>query len=134
MSDFSNRVCVCVCLIVCFNKMFKRLHLAFYELEMLTWRCPASSILTWVLFFPFSFNSLIRISLKGWHMLVNLCFHIFLTCVIFVGGVTQTRNASVCQAVSQSKKLKWKNFLLEISCFINYKRKIVPLKHFSLAN
>ncbi|XP_057402650.1 adhesion G protein-coupled receptor A3 isoform X4 [Balaenoptera acutorostrata] len=44
-------------------------------------------------------HSLIRISLKGWHMLVNLCFHIFLTCVIFVGGVTQTRNASVCQAV-----------------------------------
>ncbi|XP_055986318.1 adhesion G protein-coupled receptor A3 [Sorex fumeus] len=44
-------------------------------------------------------HSLIRISLKGWHMLVNLCFHIFLTCVVFVGGVTQTRNASVCQAV-----------------------------------
>ncbi|XP_011846698.1 PREDICTED: probable G-protein coupled receptor 125 [Mandrillus leucophaeus] len=44
-------------------------------------------------------NSLIRISLKSWHMLVNLCFHIFLTCVVFVGGITQTRNASVCQAV-----------------------------------
>ncbi|XP_025293012.1 adhesion G protein-coupled receptor A3 [Canis lupus familiaris] len=44
-------------------------------------------------------HSLIRISLKGWHMLVNLCFHIFLTCVVFVGGITQTRNASVCQAV-----------------------------------
>uniref|UniRef100_A0A8D0N922 G-protein coupled receptors family 2 profile 2 domain-containing protein n=1 Tax=Sus scrofa TaxID=9823 RepID=A0A8D0N922_PIG len=42
---------------------------------------------------------LIRISLKGWHMLVNLCFHIFLTCVVFVGGITQTRNTSVCQAV-----------------------------------
>uniref|UniRef100_A0A2K6GMN2 Adhesion G protein-coupled receptor A3 n=1 Tax=Propithecus coquereli TaxID=379532 RepID=A0A2K6GMN2_PROCO len=44
-------------------------------------------------------HSLIRISLKSWHMLVNLCFHIFLTCVVFVGGITQTRNASVCQAV-----------------------------------
>ncbi|XP_052497855.1 adhesion G protein-coupled receptor A3 isoform X2 [Budorcas taxicolor] len=44
-------------------------------------------------------HSLIRISLKGWHMLVNLCFHIFLTCVVFVGGISQTRNASVCQAV-----------------------------------
>ncbi|XP_045429631.1 adhesion G protein-coupled receptor A3 isoform X2 [Pipistrellus kuhlii] len=44
-------------------------------------------------------HSLIRISLKGWHMLVNLCLHIFLTCVVFVGGITQTRNASVCQAV-----------------------------------
>ncbi|XP_054364958.1 adhesion G protein-coupled receptor A3 isoform X4 [Mirounga angustirostris] len=44
-------------------------------------------------------HSLIRISLKGWHMLVNLCFHVFLTCVVFVGGITQTRNGSVCQAV-----------------------------------
>ncbi|XP_030744489.1 adhesion G protein-coupled receptor A3-like, partial [Echinops telfairi] len=44
-------------------------------------------------------RSLIRISLKSWHMLVNLCFHLFLTCVVFVGGITQTRNASVCQAV-----------------------------------
>ena len=51
-------------------------------------------------------HSLIRISLKGWHMLVNLCFHIFLTCVVFVGGISQTRNASVCQAVSQSEKVK----------------------------
>ena len=32
-------------------------------------------------------------------MLVNLCFHIFLTCVVFVGGISQTRNASICQAV-----------------------------------
>uniref|UniRef100_A0A7N4P029 Adhesion G protein-coupled receptor A3 n=1 Tax=Sarcophilus harrisii TaxID=9305 RepID=A0A7N4P029_SARHA len=44
-------------------------------------------------------HSLIRISLKSWHMLVNLCFHIFLTCGVFVGGITQTQNASICQAV-----------------------------------
>ncbi|KAK6493585.1 adhesion G protein-coupled receptor A3-like [Huso huso] len=44
-------------------------------------------------------HSLIRISRKCWHMLVNLCFHIFLTCVVFAGGVNQTRNISVCQAV-----------------------------------
>ncbi|XP_072476468.1 adhesion G protein-coupled receptor A3 isoform X2 [Notamacropus eugenii] len=44
-------------------------------------------------------HSLIRISLKSWHMLVNLCFHIFLTCGVFVGGITQTKNASICQAV-----------------------------------
>ncbi|KAI1888516.1 hypothetical protein AGOR_G00185970 [Albula goreensis] len=41
----------------------------------------------------------VRISRKCWHMLVNLCFHIFLTCTVFVGGITQTRHASVCQAV-----------------------------------
>ncbi|XP_042324371.1 adhesion G protein-coupled receptor A3 isoform X2 [Sceloporus undulatus] len=44
-------------------------------------------------------HSVIRISLKSWHMLVNLSFHIFLTCVMFVGGITQSKNASICQAV-----------------------------------
>lgn len=61
--------------------------------------CQPHSPTVHVPLFP---NSLIRISLKSWHMLVNLCFHIFLTCVVFVGGITQTRNASVCQAVSQT--------------------------------
>lgn len=42
----------------------------------------------------------VRISRKYWHMLVNLCLHIFLTCGVFVGGINQTRYASVCQAVS----------------------------------
>uniref|UniRef100_A0A3P8YL49 Adhesion G protein-coupled receptor A3 n=1 Tax=Esox lucius TaxID=8010 RepID=A0A3P8YL49_ESOLU len=41
----------------------------------------------------------VRISRKFWHMLVNLCLHIFLTCGVFVGGINQTRYASVCQAV-----------------------------------
>ncbi|KAJ6659388.1 hypothetical protein lerEdw1_019120 [Lerista edwardsae] len=44
-------------------------------------------------------HSVIRISLKSWHMLVNLSFHIFLTCVVFIGGITQSKNASICQAV-----------------------------------
>ncbi|MEE6462389.1 hypothetical protein FKM82_001575 [Ascaphus truei] len=44
------------------------------------------------------YHSLIRVSLKSWHMLVNLCIHIFLTCAVFVGGVTQT-NTSICQAI-----------------------------------
>ncbi|XP_044273869.1 adhesion G protein-coupled receptor A3 isoform X3 [Varanus komodoensis] len=44
-------------------------------------------------------HSVIRISLKSWHMLVNLSFHIFLTCVMYVGGITQSKNASICQAV-----------------------------------
>ncbi|XP_061768716.1 adhesion G protein-coupled receptor A3 [Nerophis ophidion] len=41
----------------------------------------------------------VRVSRKCWHMLVNLCFHISLTCGVFVGGINQTRHASVCQAV-----------------------------------
>ncbi|XP_063777748.1 adhesion G protein-coupled receptor A3 [Pseudophryne corroboree] len=45
------------------------------------------------------YHSLIRVSLKSWHMLVNLSIHIFLTCAVYAGGITQTRNASVCQAI-----------------------------------
>ncbi|KAM4809156.1 adhesion G protein-coupled receptor A3 [Rhinophrynus dorsalis] len=45
------------------------------------------------------YHSLVRVSLKSWHMLVNLSLHIFLTCAVFVGGITQTGNASICQAV-----------------------------------
>ncbi|XP_073502909.1 adhesion G protein-coupled receptor A3 [Phyllobates terribilis] len=45
------------------------------------------------------YHSLIRVSLKTWHMLVNLGLHIFLTCAVYVGGINQTRNASVCQAI-----------------------------------
>ncbi|XP_068134196.1 adhesion G protein-coupled receptor A3 isoform X2 [Hyperolius riggenbachi] len=45
------------------------------------------------------FHSVIRVSLKSWHMLVNLNLHIFLTCIVYVGGITQTGNASVCQAI-----------------------------------
>ncbi|MBN3299968.1 AGRA3 protein, partial [Amia calva] len=44
-------------------------------------------------------HSSVRISRKCWHMLVNLCLHVFLSCVVFVGGISQTRSASICQAV-----------------------------------
>lgn len=48
-------------------------------------------------------------------MLVNLSFHIFLTCVVFVGGITQNKNASICQAVSEIcvgvlNKWPWKSW------------------------
>ncbi|KAM8939532.1 adhesion G protein-coupled receptor A3 [Pelodytes ibericus] len=45
------------------------------------------------------YHSLVRVSLKSWHMLVNLGLHIFFTGAIYVGGITQTKNASVCQAI-----------------------------------
>ncbi|XP_077136087.1 adhesion G protein-coupled receptor A3 [Ranitomeya variabilis] len=45
------------------------------------------------------YHSLIRVSLKTWHMLVNLGLHIFLTCAVYVGGINQTMNANVCQAI-----------------------------------
>ena len=52
LRDFSKPVRVCDNM---FNKMFAHLHLALYELGMLTWRCPASSILTRVLIFSLFF-------------------------------------------------------------------------------
>uniref|UniRef100_F7D2U7 Adhesion G protein-coupled receptor A3 n=1 Tax=Equus caballus TaxID=9796 RepID=F7D2U7_HORSE len=70
------------------------LHPVVYTTSIILLLCLLAVIVSYIYH-----HSLIRISLKGWHMLVNLCFHIFLTCVVFVGGITQTRNASVCQAV-----------------------------------
>ncbi|KAG8591565.1 hypothetical protein GDO81_000219 [Engystomops pustulosus] len=45
------------------------------------------------------YHSVIRVSLKTWHMLVNLALHIFLTCAVYVGGINQTVNARFCQAI-----------------------------------
>uniref|UniRef100_A0A8D1Q8G7 Adhesion G protein-coupled receptor A3 n=1 Tax=Sus scrofa TaxID=9823 RepID=A0A8D1Q8G7_PIG len=70
------------------------LHPVVYTTAVILLLCLLAVIVSYI-----HHHSLIRISLKGWHMLVNLCFHIFLTCVVFVGGITQTRNTSVCQAV-----------------------------------
>ncbi|XP_058156355.1 adhesion G protein-coupled receptor A3 isoform X1 [Dasypus novemcinctus] len=70
------------------------LHPVIYTTAVILLLCLLAVIVSYIYH-----HSLIRISLKSWHMLVNLCFHIFLTCVVFVGGITQTRNASVCQAV-----------------------------------
>ncbi|XP_068569543.1 adhesion G protein-coupled receptor A3 [Cebidichthys violaceus] len=56
------------------------------------------SLLTIIISYVYHHRS-VRVSRKFWHMLVNLCFHISLTCGVFVGGINQTRYASVCQAV-----------------------------------
>ncbi|XP_056298728.1 adhesion G protein-coupled receptor A3 isoform X2 [Pseudoliparis swirei] len=56
------------------------------------------SLLTIIISYIYHHRS-VRVSRKFWHMLVNLCFHISLTCGVFVGGINQTRYASVCQAV-----------------------------------
>uniref|UniRef100_A0A3B4WV67 Adhesion G protein-coupled receptor A3 n=1 Tax=Seriola lalandi dorsalis TaxID=1841481 RepID=A0A3B4WV67_SERLL len=56
------------------------------------------SLLTIIVSYIYHHRS-VRVSRKFWHMLVNLCFHISLTCGVFVGGINQIRYASVCQAV-----------------------------------
>ncbi|NWY00824.1 AGRA3 protein, partial [Nothoprocta ornata] len=72
------------------------LHPVVYATAMVLLMCLLMIIVSYIYH-----HSVIRISVKSWHMLVNLSFHIFLTCVMFIGGITQTRNASICQAVSK---------------------------------
>lgn len=44
--------------------------------------------------------STIRISRKGWHMLLNFCFHSALTFAVFAGGINRIKHPIICQAVS----------------------------------
>lgn len=46
------------------------------------------------------FGSAIRISRKGWHMLLNFCFHTALTFAVFAGGINRIKYPIICQAVS----------------------------------
>lgn len=46
-------------------------------------------------------GSSIHVSRKGWHMLLNLCFHMAMTSAVFAGGITLTNYQMVCQAVSR---------------------------------
>ncbi|CAM4728158.1 unnamed protein product [Leuciscus chuanchicus] len=45
------------------------------------------------------FPSTIRISRKGWHMLLNFCFHSALTFAVFAGGINRIKHPIICQAV-----------------------------------
>ncbi|XP_074153323.1 adhesion G protein-coupled receptor A1 isoform X4 [Sminthopsis crassicaudata] len=56
--------------------------------------CLFASILTYIVH-----HSTIRISRKGWHMLLNFSFHTALTFAVFAGGINRTQYPIVCQAV-----------------------------------
>ncbi|KAM4536671.1 adhesion G protein-coupled receptor A3 [Odontesthes bonariensis] len=70
------------------------LHPVIYATTVILLLC----LLTIIISYIYHHRS-VRVSRKFWHMLVNLCFHVSLTCGVFVGGINQTRHASVCQAV-----------------------------------
>uniref|UniRef100_A0A3Q3LFB3 Adhesion G protein-coupled receptor A3 n=1 Tax=Mastacembelus armatus TaxID=205130 RepID=A0A3Q3LFB3_9TELE len=70
------------------------LHPVIYATAIILLLC----LLTVIISYIYHHRS-VRVSCKFWHMLINLCFHICLTCGVFVGGINQTRYASVCQAV-----------------------------------
>ncbi|KAI9525033.1 hypothetical protein NQZ68_012543 [Dissostichus eleginoides] len=50
-----------------------------------------------------SSTSAIRISRKGWHMLLNFCFHTALTFAVFAGGINRIKYPIICQAVFRIK-------------------------------
>ncbi|XP_061664388.1 adhesion G protein-coupled receptor A3 [Syngnathoides biaculeatus] len=70
------------------------LHPVIYATAIVLLSCLLTIIVTYVYH-----HKSVRVSRKCWHMLVNLCFHVSLTCAVFAGGINQTRYASVCQAV-----------------------------------
>uniref|UniRef100_A0A8C2MHA5 Adhesion G protein-coupled receptor A2 n=1 Tax=Cricetulus griseus TaxID=10029 RepID=A0A8C2MHA5_CRIGR len=70
------------------------LHPVVYPCTALLLLCLFSTIITYILN-----HSSIHVSRKGWHMLLNLCFHMAMTSAVFVGGITLTNYQMVCQAV-----------------------------------
>uniref|UniRef100_A0A8C8MNP3 Adhesion G protein-coupled receptor A3 n=1 Tax=Oncorhynchus tshawytscha TaxID=74940 RepID=A0A8C8MNP3_ONCTS len=77
-----------------FSPSIEPLHPVIYATAIVLLLCLLIIIISYIYH-----HRSVRISRKYWHMLVNLCLHIFLTCGVFVGGINQTRYASVCQAV-----------------------------------
>ncbi|XP_040887300.1 adhesion G protein-coupled receptor A3 [Toxotes jaculatrix] len=77
-----------------FSPGIQPLHPVIYATAIILLLCLFTIIISYIYH-----HRSVRVSRKFWHMLVNLCFHISLTCGVFVGGINQTRYASVCQAV-----------------------------------
>ncbi|XP_068131058.1 adhesion G protein-coupled receptor A2 [Hyperolius riggenbachi] len=71
------------------------LHPVIYTCTAVLLLCLFTTIITYIVN-----HSSIQISRKGWHMLLNLCFHIAMTSAVFAGGITLTGYLIVCQAVS----------------------------------
>lgn len=77
-----------------FFPSIKLLHPVIYATSVILLLCLFTIIISYI----YHYRS-VRVSRKFWHMLVNLCLHMALTCGVFVGGINQTQYASVCQAV-----------------------------------
>lgn len=77
-----------------FSPSIQPLHPVIYATAIILLLCLITIIISYIYH-----HRSVCVSRKFWHMLVNLCFHIFLTCGVFIGGINQTRYSSVCQAV-----------------------------------
>ncbi|XP_014379268.2 adhesion G protein-coupled receptor A3-like [Alligator sinensis] len=70
------------------------LHPVVYACTAVMLLCLFASIITYIVH-----HSTIRISRKGWHMLLNFCFHTALTFAVFAGGINRVKYPIICQAV-----------------------------------
>ncbi|XP_026133545.1 adhesion G protein-coupled receptor A3-like [Carassius auratus] len=70
------------------------LHPVVYACTAVMLLCLFASIITYIVH-----HSSIRISRKGWHMLLNFCFHTALTFAVFAGGINRIKYPIICQAV-----------------------------------
>ncbi|XP_030058855.1 adhesion G protein-coupled receptor A1 [Microcaecilia unicolor] len=70
------------------------LHPVVYACTAVMSLCLFASIITYIVH-----HSTIRISRKGWHMLLNFSFHTALTFTVFAGGINRISHPIVCQAV-----------------------------------
>ncbi|KAM9325061.1 adhesion G protein-coupled receptor A3-like [Gastrophryne carolinensis] len=70
------------------------LHPVVYACTAVMLLCLFASIITYIVH-----HSTIRISRKGWHMLLNFCFHTALTFAVFAVGINRTSYPIVCQSV-----------------------------------
>ncbi|XP_068184271.1 adhesion G protein-coupled receptor A3 isoform X2 [Antennarius striatus] len=70
------------------------LHPVVYACTAVMLLCLFASIITYIVH-----HSVIRISRKGWHMLLNFCFHTALTFAVFAGGINRIKYPIICQAV-----------------------------------
>ncbi|XP_075072283.1 adhesion G protein-coupled receptor A1 isoform X1 [Mixophyes fleayi] len=70
------------------------LHPVVYACTAVMLLCLFASIVTYIVH-----HSTIRISRKGWHMLLNFCFHTSLTFAVFAGGINRTSYPIICQTV-----------------------------------
>ncbi|XP_053573724.1 adhesion G protein-coupled receptor A2 [Bombina bombina] len=71
------------------------LHPVIYSCTAILLLCLFTTIITYIVN-----HSSIQISRKGWHMQLNLCFHIAMTSAVFAGGINLTGYLIVCQVVS----------------------------------
>ncbi|XP_069773566.1 adhesion G protein-coupled receptor A2 [Narcine bancroftii] len=70
------------------------LHPIIYTCTVFLLLCLFLAIIAYILR-----HNTIRISRKSWHMLLNLWFHISVTCAVFTGGINRKEYGLVCQVV-----------------------------------